>query len=532
MGAVYEALHVRLKKRVAVKVLPAARVHDPEAVARFRREMEALGALAHPNVVGATDAGEEAGFQFLVMEYVDGVDLSNLVRLCGPLSVADAAEVIRQAAVGLQYIHENGRVHRDIKPSNLMLSAAGEVKILDLGLALLRAARGAEDELTASGQAMGTADYMAPEQWDDSHAVDIRADIYSLGCTLFKLLTGKAPFADRSGGSAAPKRALHATAPVPPLDARPDVPEPLRAALARMLAKAPEERFAAPAEVAEAVRPFTGDCDPRRLAAEARSKTGPPHAALIASTPVKTLTAPAPPRRRVGRRVLAYAALAGAALAATALGVLFFRSQYPPPHRDGAGITPTALIWPEPRNSDWSWDPARSELKLMCDKEGLIRLADAPGDDYEFSVDLYEAHWGSAGVFFGHHEEQRDGKPVEKYQLIELQRFPRGQGEVYRLALTAITGLPGGGGGAGDPARAAIPNPFPEDQHLSVVVEGGVLRRVVWNRADYLPEMLASPAKGPTPPPSGADCRGGLGVYCVHNTVVFRNPRIVPRSPP
>ncbi len=137
MGAVYKARHTKLKRLVALKVLPKARVHHEGTVARFEREMEAVGRVNHPNIVQAHDAREIDGERFLVMEYVDGLDLDELVRRHGPLPIADACELIRQAAVGLQYAHEHGLVHRDIKPSNLMLSREGQVKILDLGLALL-----------------------------------------------------------------------------------------------------------------------------------------------------------------------------------------------------------------------------------------------------------------------------------------------------------------------------------------------------------------------------------------------------------
>ena len=177
--------------------------------------MKALGRLDHPSIVRAMDADDEDGTHYLVMEYVDGIDLSEVVRRCGPLRVPEACELIRQAASGLQYIHEHGCVHRDIKPSNLMLTPAGQVKVLDLGLALLLSEQPAGGELTGSGQAMGTADYMAPEQILDSHGVDIRADIYSLGCTLYKLLVGRAPFSrcDRAGLYAKWDAQVHQPAP-------------------------------------------------------------------------------------------------------------------------------------------------------------------------------------------------------------------------------------------------------------------------------------------------------------------------------
>src|SRR5579872_4740814 len=194
MGTVYRAFHVKLKKWVALKVVRSDLLGDSQAVGRFQRDMEAVGRLDHPNIVRATDAGEEGGIHFLVMEWVDGTDLANLVRCCGPLPVAEACELARQAAVALQCAHLQGLVHRDVKPSNLLLSQQGILKLLDLGLARLVGEREDSGGLTMLGQMMGTADYTAPEQWEASHTVDIRADLYSLGCTLYTLLAGKPPF--------------------------------------------------------------------------------------------------------------------------------------------------------------------------------------------------------------------------------------------------------------------------------------------------------------------------------------------------
>ncbi len=275
MGTVYTARHAKLDRVVALKMLSKHQMADDRAVGRFEREMKAVGRLDHPNVVRATDAGEHQGTPFLVMEYVDGCDLGELVRRLGPLPVADACELTRQAAQGLQAAHEHGLVHRDVKPSNLMLTRTGELKILDLGLARFQADRPTGEEMTATGQAMGTADYMAPEQASDSRTADIRADIYSLGCTLYKLLSGHAPFSGPQYRSNFEKMMAHVQQPVPPIrDHRADVPDELAAVLERMLAKDLDQRYTTPADVAEALAPLCAGCDLSALATRAVQDTG------------------------------------------------------------------------------------------------------------------------------------------------------------------------------------------------------------------------------------------------------------------
>jgi len=284
MGRVYKALHTKLDRVVAVKVLPRGRLEDPQSIARFEREMKAVGRLAHPNIVQATDAREIDGMPVLIMEFVDGLDLAEIIRRTGPLPVPEACEVVRQAALGLQRAHEHGLVHRDVKPSNIMLAVgqAGSlpheavVKLLDLGLARFYAESGtgaspvSDEDMTGTGQAMGTVDYMAPEQACDSRTVDIRADIYSLGCTLYKLLSGRAPFSGHEYRSTLDKMNAHVHQPVPPIrQFAPEVPEELAAILDRMLAKDPGNRFATPAEVAETVEPFCAGADLGGLLARA-----------------------------------------------------------------------------------------------------------------------------------------------------------------------------------------------------------------------------------------------------------------------
>lgn len=265
MGAVYKARHVHLKRTVAVKLLRTERTCDPRAVARFQAEMEAVGRLDHPNLVRAHDAGEAEGRHFLVMEHVDGLDLARLVRSSGPLPVADACEIIRQVAIGLHHAHQHGLVHRDVKPSNVMRTADGGVKILDLGLARLLHDQPATRQLTETGQVLGTGDYIAPEQGQDAGNADARSDIYSLGCTLYFLLAGQAPFAGPQHRTFIEKVVAHATQPFPLITAvRDDIPESLVAILARMTAKSPVERFQTGADVAAALGQFTRSPRSRR----------------------------------------------------------------------------------------------------------------------------------------------------------------------------------------------------------------------------------------------------------------------------
>jgi serine/threonine protein kinase len=257
MGVVYKAVHVELGKVVALKVLPVG-VMQEISIARFKKEVRAIGRLDHPNIVGTHDAGQIKGIHFLVMSLLDGVDLARLMEQRGRLSISDACEVARQAAVGLHHAYGRNLVHRDVKPSNLMLTRDGQVKVLDLGLARSLGEEPVVERLTATGWILGTADYLAPEQWEDPHEVGTQADIYSLGCTLYHLIAGHPPFVGQQHSSVPKKMRAHLEVPAPPLVAiRPDVPALLDAVVLRMLAKNPADRYATPGDVADALRPFT-----------------------------------------------------------------------------------------------------------------------------------------------------------------------------------------------------------------------------------------------------------------------------------
>src|SRR2546422_8098494 len=231
MGKVYLCEHKFMRRRAAVKILPTSRSNDPSALERFYREARAVAALDHPNIVRAYDIDQDDNLHFLVMEYVDGASLQDIIRKTGPMNPTRACHYLYWSAIGLQHAHAAGLIHRDIKPGNILVDRQGVVKILDLGLA--RFFNDDQDLLTKKydESVLGTADYLAPEQAIDSHTVDGRADIYSLGATFYFLLAGQAPFAE---GSVAQKLLWHQNrAPKPIREVRPEVPEPI----ARVVAK-------------------------------------------------------------------------------------------------------------------------------------------------------------------------------------------------------------------------------------------------------------------------------------------------------
>jgi len=242
MGMVFEGRHRRMKRKVALKVLHKALTDSEDGIGRFHREVEAAAKLQHPNIAAAYDADEEDGIHFLVMELVEGPDLAGYVKEAGALPPAVAVQLITQAARGLAHAHSQGVVHRDIKPANLLVRQDGVLKILDMGLAQITS--DAEErsliELTQTGRAMGTVDYMAPEQALDARSVDSRADIYSLGSTLYFLMAGKPMSPD---GPLVQKMLWHQSGAIPSLrDVVEEVPESLDTLFQKMVAKKPEGR--------------------------------------------------------------------------------------------------------------------------------------------------------------------------------------------------------------------------------------------------------------------------------------------------
>jgi serine/threonine protein kinase len=337
MGLVYRARHRLLDKVVALKLLPAEAMADPKLRRRFETEIHAIGSLEHPNLVTATDAREVNSWYLLAMEWIDGATLEALPKAWqlltrGLLPVEMACEAARQAALGLQCLREHGLTHRDIKPSNLMVTHEGTLKVIDLGLARIREDTRLEsgstgEERTEPGTVLGTFHYTAPEQFLGSSGVDFRADIYSLGCTLYHLLTGKPPYWQRKE----PRELMqaHLNDPFPSLaKARPDAPAGLEAVLERMTAKDPDSRFATPAAVAEALEPFAQGTDLKRLfPAETLQEPG------LQGTPNAPPGPRPPPRPPFTPKApwLRRAALFGVMLAIAGAAILVEKSWSPPP---------------------------------------------------------------------------------------------------------------------------------------------------------------------------------------------------------
>lgn len=348
MGTVYKAIHRPMDRLVALKTLPPALTESPDALRRFRREAQAVARLSHPNIVVAHDAGEADGVHFLVMELIDGEDLARLVRDQGPLPVEQAVDFLLQAARGLEYAHGVGVIHRDIKPSNLLLDKDGAIKILDLGLARFQTAEQPSD-LTGSGSVLGTIDYVAPEQAANTKHADHRADIYSLGCTLYYLLTGRPVY----GGETTVERLLaHREEPIPSLrEPRSDVSSDLDCIFQKMVAKRPEDRFQSMGDVIRAL----GSC---RLLAEAISPAD-------------------MPRRWRVRPLLAVGLLGLLAL----LAVIIVKI-----HLEPVAITPAV-------------PQRKSDQKALEKKDVVVKVAPPPAAD-QATMEREAAHWvlGVGGI--------------------------------------------------------------------------------------------------------------------------------------
>jgi serine/threonine protein kinase len=379
MGRVFKGRHTIMDRIVAIKVIHPRMLGEPESIRRFRHEIVAAAKLNHPNIITTHDAQEVDGQVFLVMEFCNGADLAKLVSENGPLPIGEACDYVRQAALGLDHIHENGLIHRDIKPQNLLLTGT-TIKILDLGLARLRpiGEAGSYSSLTGEGIVLGTPDYLAPEQAEDARRADIRSDIYSLGSTLYYLIADQVPFP----GGAVLEKVLRQRVedPVPLQRLRPDVLRPVQSIVQKMMAKSPNDRYQTPRDVAAALAPFS---DTHASLQQDRIQLSP-------STFDPTLHAAKkeqPPPKRISRRT-AVVALAGVGVGAASLAIIFknWPGEKKSPNRDpgdNGNKEPTPGPAPPPKSAPGQWRPGktfpyRPEIVRPDVAEGIWAVALSP----------------------------------------------------------------------------------------------------------------------------------------------------------
>jgi serine/threonine protein kinase len=419
MGMVYLCFHIYMHRLVAVKILPFDKLKDEEMKARFYREARLAAALDHPNIVRAYDIDWDQGgpgqkeLHFIVMEFIDGVSLQDLVSRRGPIGAERAAHYIKQSAQGLQHAHEAGLVHRDIKPGNLLLDRSGTVKVLDLGLARLE--KGGEDNLTErydeKNAVLGTADYLAPEQ-ARGEAVDIRADIYSLGATLYFLLCKKSPFEE---GTVAQKLLWAQTKPPKPIrEMRSEVPEELARVLEKLMAKDPKDRYQTPKDVVEALGPWTATPIAPPSAEEM------PRRSLAASAPSSQVLVPSTPSPRSVPTDLVGNRPASGPLASKA------GPRTPVPNNGAAGQPLAPIIrGPAPKSGVRGPGP-KSGVRGPGGPRSSVRRRRAPEKEGMSAGMIFAAAAGGAGLLFvgifiawmfkkpAHHTEPGTAVPVVK----------------------------------------------------------------------------------------------------------------------
>ncbi|MEX2026696.1 MAG: protein kinase, partial [Pirellulaceae bacterium] len=463
MGAVYKAQHRLMERLVALKVISPEFLQNEAAVDRFRREFRAVARLSHPNIVTAYDAEQAGALHFLVMEFVEGLSLDQLVAQRGPLPIRQACELIRQAALGLAHIHERGMVHRDIKPQNVMVGRLGNtLKILDCGLARLSSDRhsgrpDAEGEATWAGatpvgMVLGTPDYMAPEQSVCAASADIRSDIYSLGCTLYFALAGQPPFPQ---GTAVEKLLAHAQRqPLRIESLRPDAPPQLARILERMLAKDPASRYQTPLELAGELAKIA-DWEISAAATPAAQATVPISPALLAElptmvAPVRSLPDAAIRPIRLDRRSLLMGGLVLGVSAAVPTGIWLFSGGSDRPGGTATPPLPRKVLLVIPRSGLWLAD--YEDVKNALVNEHQIEVVTASSElkpsqlapqsragvarpDIVLDLSIRAADYGAI-VFVGlGTEEYHPGTPLGDVVGQLLQDF-----QSQRRLITAICG--------------------------------------------------------------------------------------------
>jgi formylglycine-generating enzyme required for sulfatase activity len=433
MGQVFKARHTVLDRLLALKLILPERLGSQQAVERFLREARAAAMLSHPNIVTIHDAGQAGGNFYLAMELLPGSNLADYLEHRGPLPVAEACGYVRQAALGLQHAHEKGLVHRDIKPANLLRTDDGQIKVLDMGLALVLAATTLTREV---GTRMGTLDYMAPEQVSDAHLVDIRADIYSLGCTLYHLLARRVPFDDCHPAARVLVRQQQCPRPVE--EYRPDVPATLARVLRRMLARQPAGRYQAPAAVAEALQPFCAQEPPPvpdRPVESSRSTDPQTDESAVAPSLSPSTEAPTPQKEpdettgssggslRLPRRLLGALGL-GIVLSAAIISVVVLlpwpgknkppKRATPPPEIDNSIGLKLVLI---PKGTFTMGSPENEEGRDATEEQHKVEITK------EFYLGIYEVTQGQFRSIMNYNPSyfSKDGKGKEGVDFAQMK---------------------------------------------------------------------------------------------------------------
>lgn len=392
MGRVYRARNWKLNRIVAIKVIGDEQAQQPALIARFQREIRALGKVRHPNIVQALDAEFEPGLMFFVMECFAGMDLGRYVRQHGPMAVDEAVHCIIQAADALQHAHEIGLIHRDIKPSNLLLTEPDHtIKLLDLGLSRLEVPINDSvfDEMTRAGAIIGTPDYMSPEQVKDSRGADVRSDLYSLGCTFYFLLAGHAPY-EHLPVMVDKLYAQCEDSPTPIDIVRPDVPPVIAAIIRRLMSKRRRDRFQSPAELVICLQEFLGAWASKysetmvnvpRLVVR-RIPPAEDRTQILSESQIGMFSAPMPVRKpnRKWRDRMHPVHLAIAVLLAT-FGILMMRHLDVGPKPDGERTQPqTPISQPDQTNPDDGEGERAAANKWASELQSHHKMDEHPGE--------------------------------------------------------------------------------------------------------------------------------------------------------
>ena len=435
MGAVFLAKHKHLNREVALKVIRPELIRDEAVLLRFEREMRSIGGLQHENILFAYDAGVDDDIPYLVTELVDGVDAQHLIETEGRLPIAEAAEIVRQALLGIDHAAAHGIVHRDVKPANLLIAPNGRVKVADLGVARLNDS--GEETLTTNFSIVGTPDFLSPEQARGEKDLTSAADVYALGCTLYYFLAGKKPFSGEAGFNTPLKkvRAHDEKEAAPITDFCPDLPAGLVDVVGRMMAKEAENRGPNPTSIAVDLTPFAEGADLQALVERASKTQGNNDAEKITITwaePKTQVTSNIPSESDGGRRRrMILASLIGVPVIA-AVALLVFAMLAPqggtphfgPEATDGweeVALNRATEILRKDENEtrNWSFDKEAGHLIVNSTEDTFVRLGSVEGAEFEIRILFYQGRWtGNVGLYFG----GDDGTPTHAIMVTKLNK--------------------------------------------------------------------------------------------------------------